>query len=181
MNKKPFIIILIILLMISGMFIGLKYLIPNQDLFSYNLMEILTAIVVTTGIYFLTQANNDIKSKNQKVEETIDVLKNKFNTTFNSPISEEKYLEYLHTFKYIDNKIEVLVKLSIHLKCEDDICEIKKEKEKLDEFISENIGEGKEYFLRKEVKEKIPNILCNIETHLDNIILQIYKVNENKK
>lgn len=180
MNKKRPIIILIILLIISGTFVGLKFLIPNQDLFDYNLMEILTAIVVTTGIYFLTQANNDMKIKNQKVEETIDVLKNKFNTTFNSPILEDKYPEYLHTFKYIDNKIEVLKRLSKHLKCDEEIREIINEKQKLDEFISENIGEGKEYFLRKEVKEKIPNILCNIETHLDNIMLQIYKVNDNK-
>ena len=37
-------------------------------------------------------------------------------------------------------------------------------------------GQGEEYFKGNTVKEKIPNILCNIETHLDNIIIQIYDI-----
>ena len=175
MNKKHLTSVIIILLIISGIFIGLKYFFTNHDLFSYNLMEILTTIVVTIGIYFLTKINNDIKSKNEKVEDTIEWIKNKINTVFNCPIEQNKQAEYLHSFKYIDNKIIVLEKLSKHLNCVEDIREIKNEKQKLDDFINENIGQGDEYFLGETVKEKIPNILCNIETHLDNIILKIYE------
>ena len=139
-------------------------------------MEILTTIVVTLGIYFLTKVNDDIRKKNEKIEDIIEWLKNKFNNVFNTPIRKDKQAEYLHSFKYIDNKIAVLEKLSAHLKCNEDIREIKNEKQKLDEFINENIGQGDEYFLGETVKEKVPNILCNIETHLDNIILQIYDI-----
>lgn len=176
MSKKRKTFIAGILLVITAIFIWLKYLIPNHDLFSYNLMEILTTIVVTIAIFFLTKANDDIKNKNDKIEDIIELLKNKLNDVFNSPIKVDKYAEYLHSFKYIDNKIIVLEKLSSHLKCENDIQEIKNEKQKLDDFINENIGQGEDYFMGDTVKEKIPNILCNIETHLDNIIIQIYDI-----
>lgn len=176
MSKKRIAVVGIILLVVTAIFIGLKYLIPNHDLFNYNLMEILTTIVVTFGIFFLTKANDDIKNKNDKIEDIIELLRNKLNDVFNSPIRIEKQAEYLHSFKYIDNKIIVLEKLTTHLKCNDDIQEIKSEKQKLDDFISENIGQGEEYFKGDTVKEKIPNILCNIETHLDNIIIQIYDI-----
>lgn len=56
MNKKHFWILLAVLLIISGLFIGLKYWIPNHDLFSYNLMEILTTVIVTIGIYFFDKS-----------------------------------------------------------------------------------------------------------------------------
>lgn len=176
MNKKQLWSVLVILAIISGIFIGLKYWIPDHDLFSYNLMEILTTIVVTVGIYLLTKVNDDIKNKNEKIEDIIEWLKDKFNNVFSTPIKQEKQAEYLHSFKYIDNKIAVLEKLSSHLECSAEIQEIKNEKQKLDDFINENIGQGDQYFLGDTVKEKIPNILCNIETRLDNIILKIYDI-----
>lgn len=174
MNKKILAIVIIILLSISLIFIGLKYFFPNHDLFNYNLMEILTTIVVTIGLYFLTKVNDDIKKKNEKVEDTIEWIRNRINTVFNCPVQQSKQAEYLHSFKYIDNKINVLERLSKHLNCTEDIREIRNEKQKLDDFINENIGQGDNYFLGVTVKEKIPNILCNIETHLDNIMLKIY-------
>ena len=174
MNKKHFWILVVVLLIISGLFIGLKYWIPNHDLFSYNLMEILTTVIVTIGIYFLTKVNDDIKNKNEKVEDTVEWIREKLNSVFNCTIKQDKQAKYLHTFKYVDNKIVVLKKLSEYLKCDNEIKEIINEKQKLDDFINENIGQGDDYFLGDTVKEKIPNILCNIETHLDNIILKIY-------
>jgi len=176
MSKKRSIGMIVILLIISGVFIGLKHWFPDYELFEYNLMEILTTIVVTVGIYFLTKTNDDIRSKNKKVEDIIDWLKNRFNNVFGEPIEQKRQAEYLHTFKYIDNKISVLEKLTKHLKCEADLREIKNEKQKLDDFVNENIGQGDQYFLGEKVKEKVPNILCNIETHLDNIMLQIYDI-----
>lgn len=175
MDKKNLVILVVVLLIISGLFIGLKYWIPSHDLFSYNLMEILTTVIVTVGIYFLTKVNDEIKSKNEKVEDTVEWIRDKLNSVFNCTIKKDKQAEYLHTFKYLDNKIVVLEKLSKHLNCDDEIKEIINEKQKLDDFISENIGQGDSYFIGDTVKEKIPNILCNIETHLDTIVLKIYE------
>jgi len=165
------------LILLFLFFIALNIHFPCVDLFDYNLMEILTAVTVTLAIYFLTKQDNDLRNKNKKIEEIVDLLKNKVNSVFGDPIKGERKEEYLHTFKYIDNKIYILKKLSSHLNCNDKIESIEQEKTRLDEFINENIGQGELYFLREEVKEKIPNILCNIETHLDAIVLKIY-VNE---
>lgn len=174
MDRGRTVIIIIILIVLTIFFAAIKNVNTNNSLLDYNLMEILTTIVVTGGIFFLTKANDDKKNKNDKIQDIIELLKGKFNDVFNLPVKKDKQVEYLHTFKYIDNKIIVLEKLTGHLNCAEDIKEIKREKEKLDEFINENIEQGEEYFQGETVKEKIPNILCNIETHLDNIIIQIY-------
>lgn len=68
----------------------------------------------------------------------------------------------------------VLEKMSTHLKCKESINAINNELQKLDEFINENLYHGNDYFSSSEHKEKIPNIVCNIENNLDNIILKIY-------
>lgn len=174
MNKKHIIVLSIIILLLIIIFIVLKFIFPNQSIFNYNLMEILTASVATFGIFFLTKANDDVRNRNKKIENVIELLRNKFNKVFNPPLKIDKQAEYLYTFKYIDNKIKVLEKLSSHLKCDQDIQDIKNEKQKLDEFINENLCHGEKYFIGETVKEKIPNILCNIETRLDNIIIKIY-------
>ncbi len=174
--KLKNVIMCIILIVLSLIFIGLECHFSDNGLFQYNLMEIITTVVLGFGIYYLTKINDDIKSKNEKIENIVEWLKSRFKDTFDSEIETNKYAEYLHTFKYIDNKLKVLEKLSTHLNCDSEIKEIKNEKQKLDEFITENIGQGNEYFRGDSVKEKIPNILCNIETHLDNIILLIYDI-----
>lgn len=40
-------------------------------------MDIITAVIVTVGIYILTEFNNDIRNKNQKIEEVVNLLKEK--------------------------------------------------------------------------------------------------------
>ena len=77
--------------------------------------KILTTVIVTIGIYFLTKVNDDIKNKNEKVEDTVEWIREKLNSVFNCTIKQDKQAEYLHTFKYVDNKIVVLKKLSEHL------------------------------------------------------------------
>lgn len=155
-------------------FILLKIFFPNQKLFDYNLMEVLTTVIVTFGIYFFTKVDNYTDRKNKKVEETIEWIKDKLYDVFSGKIEQSRHAEYLHSFKHIDNKIEVLEKLSKHLDCEKNIEKIKSEKQRLDEFINDNIGQGDSYFLGDTVKEKVPNILCNIESQLDEIMLKIY-------
>jgi len=138
-------------------------------------MDILTVVAVSFVILFLTIFTDDRRKKNEKVEDVIGLLQQKLHKVFdNKPIEVDKHSEYLYSFKYIDNKIRVLEELSKYLSCNDEIKGIKSEKQKLDDFITENICQGNTYFTGDAVKDKIPNILCNIDTHLDNIILNIY-------
>ena len=171
--KKILSILSLMAIIIGGfIFFGIKF--PKCELFQYNLMDIITTICVSFGIYYLTKINEEKKDKNNKVENIIDLIQKRLNTTFSLPIKSDNKAEYLHTFKYLDNKIMILENMTKHLKCEEEIRNIKIEKDKLDDFINENINLGDEYFLGETVKEKIPNILENIESHLDSIVLKIY-------
>ena len=42
------------------------------------------------------------------------------------------------------------------------------------EFITDNINLGSSYFEDKDRKDKIPNLVANIETSLDKVIIRIY-------
>ena len=161
--KKVLPIIIMIVSFILFVFLGAKY--SCCELFKYNLMDIITAIFVSFGIYYLTKLGEEKKNKNNKVESIIDLINIKLNSTFSSPIDPDKKPQYLLAFKYLDNKINILENMTKHIKVE---------KDKLDDFITDNIHHGTEYFLDDKVKDKIPNILINIETHLDSIILKIY-------
>lgn len=172
MKKIIYIILGMVITIGIFVFLGVKF--PNCGLFQYNLMEIITAICVSFGIYYLTKINEEKKNKNNKVEDIIELIQKRLNSVFSLPIKVENKAEYLHTFKYLDNKILILENMTKHLKCDDEIRNIKIEKEKLDDFITENINLGDNYFTGETVKEKIPNILGNIESHLDSIILKIY-------
>lgn len=174
--KKALPIIIMIVSFAIFVFLGAKY--SCCELFKYNLMDIITAIFVSFGIYYLTKLGEEKRNKNNKVESIIDLINIKLNSTFSSPIEPDKKPQYLLAFKYLDNKINILENMTKHLKCSEEIKNIKIEKDKLDDFITDNIHHGTEYFLDDKVKDKIPNILINIETHLDSIILKIYDSKE---
>ena len=176
MKKNVYIILGMFITIGIFVFLGVKF--PDYSIFQYNLMEIITAICVSFVIYYLTKINEEKKNKNNKVEDIIELIQKRLNSVFSLPVKYENKAEYLHTFKYLDNKILILENMTKHLKCEDEIRNIKTEKEKLDDFITENINLGDDYFNGETVKEKIPNILGNIEAHLDTIILKIYGSNE---
>ena len=172
MKKNIKIVCYMILATIAVIILGIKF--NDCELFKYNLMDIITTICVSFGIYYLTKINEEKKNKNDKIENIIELIQKKMNSTFVLPIKSDNKAEYLHAFKYFDNKIMILESMTKHLKCAEEIRNIKIEKDKLDDFITENINLGDKYFLGETVKEKIPNILENIETHLDSIILKIY-------
>ncbi len=172
MKKVVYIIIGMLLSIGLFIFLGIKF--SDCELFKYNLMDIITTICVSFGIYYLTKLGEEKKDKNSKIESTIELIQRKLTLTFSSPIKIENKAEYLHSFKYLDNKIRILDNISKHLKCDEEIRNIQIEKDKLSDFITDNIDLGDEYFVGEAVKEKIPNILCNIETHLDSITLKIY-------
>lgn len=144
-------------------------------LFQYNLMEIITVVAVSFGLFYFTMLHDDVREKNKKIEDIIFLIKEKLNRIFTSPIVKEDKAVYLSVFKYIENKIRVLEKMSVHLKCSDDLSEISHELDKLSDFIIDNIESGEAYFSQPKFKNKIPNSIESIETRLDNIILKIYK------
>ena len=86
----------------------------------------------------------------------------------------------MHSFRYLDNKILILEKMTKGLGCDKEIADIKNEKDKLDVYINENLNEGNSYFSDKSRSEKIPNIIENIETRLDSILLKIYGFEKDK-
>ena len=66
------------------------------------------------------------------------------------------------------------------LGCDKEISDIKSEKDKLDVYINVNLNEGNGYFSDKSRREKIPNIIENIETRLDSILLKVYGFEKDK-
>jgi hypothetical protein len=137
-------------------------------------MDVMTVTIVTFGALFVTIITDNTRKKNEKIEAIIERLQHKIYSIFDLEIDVDKQTEYLYTFKYIENKINVLEKLAIHLECRESIDEIKKQEESLNKFVMDNLCEGNDYFKKLEHKNTIPNTLCNIETHLDKITLKIY-------
>lgn len=173
-------LILTIIVITSLILFFLGYLFYNCPLFDYNVIDILTCGFVTYGVLYFTIANENKNNQNIRIEHIIDLINNKLKNVFEPNIDTTRREEYLHTFKYLDNKITVLEKMTKKLGCDNEIKDIKAEKEKLDEYINENLNEGDEYFTDKTRKEKIPNIVENIESRLDTIILKIYGFEKSK-
>lgn len=169
---KKNIIIVSILFIIA---IVLKFIFPCCDLFSYNLMEILTAIVFTYGLYCISENKSEKKQIKSKVEEIIELIQKKLDLVFSSPIDVDNKAEYLHSFKYLYSKVNVLKKLCINLDCSNELNNIESELKKLDEFINDNLEQGNEYFNSGKLKAKVPNIICNIENNLDAITIKLYE------
>ena len=94
---------------------------------------------------------------------------------FSSPIDVDNKAEYLHSFKYLYSKVNVLKKLCINLDCSNELNNIESELKKLDEFINDNLEQGNEYFNSGKLKAKVPNIICNIENNLDAITIKLYE------
>lgn len=179
-SKKSHIITFIIILLISGFLIWLGCKNSDKTLFQYNLVEILTCGVVTYGIFYFTIANEKKNNQNTRIENIIELIDKKLRVVFEPNIDVTKQDEYLHSFRYLDNKILILEKMTKGLGCDKEIADIKNEKDKLDVYINENLNEGNSYFADKSRSEKIPNIIENIETRLDSILLKIYGFEKDK-
>lgn len=179
-SKKSYIITFIIILLISGFLIWIGCDNNDNPLFQYNLIEILTCGVVTFGIFYFTITNEKKNNQNTRIESTIELIDKKLRMVFEPNIDVTKQDEYLHSFRYLDNKILILEKMTKGLGCDKEIADIKSEKDKLDVYINENLNEGNAYFSDESRREKIPNIIENIETRLDSILLKIYGFEKDK-
>ena len=144
------------------------------SLFQYNFMEIVTTIVVSIGIFVLTQSKDQERRKNDKLERIISLLVVDLYDVFGQPIQSENREKYLLVCKKIDTKLRVIESLSGHLNCEIEIKEIKQYRERLDEFVMDNLDIAG-YFDDSNRKMKIPNWICDIETRLNNIVLKMYE------
>lgn len=178
---KNKIITFLILFLICGIFVGLGIWFKDCVLFQYNLLEIISGIAVAYALYYLTKINEQKNNQNNRIQEVIELIQKKISSVFEKPVDVSEKKEYLHTFKYLDNKIRILEIMTSELKCEIEIEKIKTEKDSLEKFVTENLNEGNDYFVKESVKDKIPNILGNIENQLDNITVKIYNFKTKKK
>lgn len=144
------------------------------SLFQYNFMEIVATVVVSGGIFVFTQSKDQERRKNDKLERIISLLIVDLYDAFGQPIQSENREKYLLAFKKIDTKLRVIESLSGHLNCETEIKDIKQYRERLDEFVMDNLDIAG-YFDASNRKMKIPNCICDIETRLNNIVLKMYE------
>lgn len=172
-NKiKSYIIISIVVFIL----VILKIKFKDCSLFDYNLVDILLLSVASIGFFYIQQLNDDIKHKNNKIEEIINNIRTKMYDVWSTPIVNSNKGLYLSTLKFIDNKLGILDTISNHLNCEKELDYIKNEFKKIDDFIIDNIDGADDYFIEKNRKDKIPNILNNIDAKFDEIIKKIYSI-----
>lgn len=144
------------------------------SLFQYNFMEIVATVVVSGGIFVFTQSKDQERRKNDKLERIISLLIVDLYDAFGQPIQSENREKYLLAFKKIDTKLRVIESLSGYLNCETEIKDIKQYRERLDEFVMDNLDIAG-YFDASNRRMKIPNCICDIETRLNNIVLKMYE------
>lgn len=154
----------------------------NEPFLSYTLMDIVTGLCVTYGIYYYSKINDEKNHKANKIDQVIDVFRTRLITLFSNPIDVENNKEqYYHTFKYLDNKLKLLEHMSKSFECNDEIKVISENLEKIETYITDNINEKNEYFIKDSTrKEKVPNLIDNIETQLDNITKKMFSFDSDK-
>lgn len=152
------------------------------DFLKYTLLDVVTGVVVTYGIYYFSKINDERNNKTNKIDQVIDVFRKRLTSLFDKPIDvENNREEYYHSFKYLDNKFKLLEHMTKSFECKDEIKSIGDNLEKLETYITDNINESNDYFTKeKERKEKIPNLIDNIEVQLDNITIKLFSFDEKK-
>lgn len=172
---KLIIIFVVILVVTVGLAIIGHAFNDKSELLKYNLIDILTLGIVSIGIYYITELNNDKRRRHDKVENVVTEIVVKLNTILFETPKQSKYTEYLYCFKYVSNKIEVLEKIVTEKEYKIHIEDIRKDFESIRTFVTDNINQPEKYFTDKDRKDKIPNLIINIETALDKIIIGIYE------
>ena len=154
----------------------------DVDFFKYTLLDIVTGIGVTYGIYYFSKINDEKSSKAAKIDQVIDVFRKRLTVLFEKPIDvENNREEYYHSFKYLDNRFKLLEDMTKSYDCKEEIQNIKDNLEKIKDYVTDNIKEKNEYFTKNsERKEKIPNLIDTIEVQLDNITIKLFSFNEKK-
>lgn len=144
-----------------------------RSFFKFNILDILTFSIISIVLYIISKIGERKDKKNSKIENTIVSVVAKLQEISLKAPSNENYAEYLYSFKYLSNKFDVLQALCDEID-KQYINEAKNNFEKMREFITDNINLGSSYFEDKDRKDKIPNLVANIETSLDKVIIRIY-------
>lgn len=169
MKNKIIIFSVFIIAIIIGV-LGYKLNTVN-NLFSFNIIELLTLAIASILLYYLTEKNTNRRKCDDKIENLIVKIISKLSTICLKTPNIGMHSEYLYCFKYISNKFEVLDKLA-YKSCKEHVTNGKNEFDKLRDFITDNINQNEKYF--EDKKDKIPNLVSNIESNLDKIIVEIY-------
>lgn len=164
------------LIIVIALFSIPPFICDKYDFFKYTLLDVVTGIGVSYGIYYLSKVNDEKNNKTIKIDQIIDVFRKRLTILFAKPIDvENNKEEYYHSFKYLDNKFKLLEHMTKSFDCENEIENIKINLEKLETYITDNINEKNDYFTKdSERKEKIPNIIDTIEVQLDNITIKLF-------
>lgn len=173
---------IILLLLALVLFCIPPFIWKDVDFLKYTLLDVVTGIGLTYGIYYFSKINDEKNSKAAKIDQVIDVFRKRLITLFDKPIDvENNREEYYHSFKYLDNKFKLLEDMTKSFDCDNEIKNIKDNLEKIKDHITDNINEKNEYFIKdSERKEKIPNLIDTIEVQLDYITIKIFSFNEKK-
>jgi len=152
------------------------------DFLKYTLLDVVTGIGVTYGIYYLSKNNDEKNNKTSKIDQVIDVFRKRLTLLFDKPINvENNREEYYHTFKYLDNKFKLLEHMTKSFDCDNEVKNIGENLEKIETYITDNINEKNDYFTKDaDRKEKIPNLIDTIEVQLDNIMIKLFSFDEKK-
>lgn len=179
--KKEYVLKIIILFIIGAIFSSFPFIWKNQPFLEYTLLDVVTGIVITYGIYYFSKVNDEKNNKVSKIDKVIDVFRKRITLLFDKPIDvENNKEEYLHSFKYLDNKFKLLEHMTNSFNCKNEIANIKENLEKIETYITDNINEKNEYFIHTDRKEKIPNLVDNIDGQLDIITIKLFSFDENK-
>lgn len=166
----------IIFIFVIGLFCAPPFIWDDVDFLKYTLLDVVTGIGITYGIYYFSKINDEKNNKAAKIDQVIDVFRKRLISLFSKEIDvENNKEEYYHSFKYLDNKFKLLEHMTKSFNCDDEIKNISDNLEKLQIYITDNINEKNDYFTKdKERKEKIPNLIDTIEVQLDNITIKLF-------
>ena len=86
-NKMPVLVIFAIIFSIP------PFIWKNEPFLSYTLMDIVTGLCVTYGIYYYSKINDEKNHKANKIDQVIDVFRTRLITLFSNPIDVENNKE----------------------------------------------------------------------------------------
>ncbi|MBR2744963.1 MAG: hypothetical protein IKE01_06705 [Clostridia bacterium] len=175
LKKKHAYILVGVILFIIISFINTKFLYDDwKEYWRMSLYELLTIIVGSIVIYGLNKKDNKEAKLYDKIENKCEDLKRYIKHNLNSiPIMEKE--ERLTKIRYISNQINNLERyLKSMDKLSDKFEKLQQAFKNLNDFVSDNIDQKKEYFDEDNRKVKLEQLINNIELRLEDIIIFTY-------
>ncbi|CDA30826.1 unknown [Clostridium sp. CAG:492] len=174
-KKKHCYIAIILIFFVIISFINIKCLEYNwKEYFRMSLQEILTIIVGSIVIYCLTKKDNKESKLYDKVEKKCEDLKEYIKINLKdipSMLKEERLLK----IRYISNQVSNIERYIDNIdKLSENYRKMKEAFDNLNDFISDNIDQSKEYFDKDNRKIKLERLINNVELRIEDIIIFTY-------